>query len=171
MWQLRQFPAAWFAEFDELRYDEAAGRFTCRLEDGSTGYFMANNYDCWEAAIMTVLQTVDVPLLGREERHRAGEALEVVERDCRAQRHEWASECGLEMVEHAEPPVGLDRWVGVCEFRRRTTTAHYVAMVGAQMFEPVALQLVILQRHFGKQTHPTPRVVSGVSFKEIEVSG
>jgi hypothetical protein len=94
---------------------------TVRLPDGTVGYCVRapRTDDCWAAAVATVLQVPiqDVPDAQLDHRLRAGEKPETIDRDARAKMSQWLQGRGIRMVEHAQVPVAIPRWIGVVPLR------------------------------------------------------
>lgn len=88
-----------------------------RLGDNEIGYCMdpLRRDDCLQAAVATVTQIpVDqVPDARLDERLRAGDDPERIDRDSWEQLATWLHHRGLEAYLHNKVPIYRDRWIGV----------------------------------------------------------
>lgn len=107
-----------------------------RLRDGTTGYSMFPDRmdDCLRAAVATVLQVepraIPDPQIAR--RLLAGDDPDVITRETWALLERWLSEQGLRLLVHDTPPIGADRWIGVCA---GATAADTAAVVDEHLFD------------------------------------
>jgi hypothetical protein len=116
-------------------------RTTVQLPDGAIGYYErpARTDDCFAACLATCLQVpiADVPDPRLDERVRAGESVEEVNRSAWESLLAWLQSRGLQMFGHDTPPVGLPRWIGVIPFPGDFND-HCLVMSGAEiLFDPV----------------------------------
>jgi len=115
---------------------------TTTLPDGSTGWYVRapRGDDCWAACVSSCLQVPieQVPDPQLDERLRAGDAPEDIDRESGQEEERWLSERGLHLVAHRPAPVWLPRWVGVVPLRG-WFNSHSMLMCGGEvLFDPTA---------------------------------
>lgn len=94
-----------------------------RLRDGTIGYFMRREDDCFRAALATVLEVpmLEVPDWDIDVRLAAGESPDEIRASGRQALFEWLEQRNLRIVWHPTPEhrrgepvaVSLPRWIGV----------------------------------------------------------
>jgi hypothetical protein len=114
---------------------------TVRLADGSVGYYTRprRSDDCWAAAVATCLQVPieQVPDPRLDERLRAGERPEEVNRSAWAAFDQWLDGMGLGMTVHRAAPRDVGRWIGVVRFGGYFNSHTLVMSYGGILFDPV----------------------------------
>lgn len=111
---------------------------TSQLRDGTVGYHMRRDDDCWLAALATCLQVPldQVPDSRIDERLAAGESVKRIDATAWAAMLRWLDQRGLAIVKHAGKPTHLPRWIGIVPVPQ-AFASHSVVMTGDEvLFDP-----------------------------------
>ena len=92
---------------------------TCRLPDGTIGYYMRRADDCWRSAVATTLQVAPdgMPDSHTADRLRQGEPLADIEASAGREWDRWFADRSLGWVVHKCVPVDAERWIGIVPLR------------------------------------------------------
>ena len=124
-----------------LLTNRVAFRETCRLRDGTIGYYalFPRTDTCWLAAVSTVLQVPisEVPDPQVDKRRVAGEDPAEISRSAWDEFAAWLEGRGLRMVAHRAVPVPRRRWIGVVPKEGWFNDHCLVMSHGELLFDPV----------------------------------
>jgi hypothetical protein len=109
-----------------------------RLRDGTFGYSMECQTDCFQSAIATVLQVpkreVPDPQVARH--LAAGKHPIEIERLTWAQLDRWLDDRGLRLIVHRTVPVARRRWIGIVPVAGWFRSHCLVMSRGDVLFDP-----------------------------------
>jgi len=113
---------------------------TRRLADGTTGYLVRfpRTDDCFAAALATCLQVPieRVPDPCIDERLRAGDKPDDIDRDAKAELARWLTRRGLRMIVHTTVPANRCRWIGVVALEGLFVSHSMVMSFDEVLFDP-----------------------------------
>jgi hypothetical protein len=109
------------------------------LPDGSIGYHIRRDDDCWTAALATLLQVSydELPDACIDKRLALGQSPAEIDADAAGLEERWLAWRGLVLKFHTKlPPVPADRWIGVAPVEGQFQS-HALVMAGDQvLFDP-----------------------------------
>jgi hypothetical protein len=152
-----------------LEVEPDTGRpLTIQLKNGRIAYYQRREDDCQRAAVATLAQAhiSEVPDPEIDRRLAAGEDPARIARDANAALQAWAAQYGLRIVQHADPPVDREAWIGIVpaldggRFGSHTVVMSHDRLV----FDPAANWPV---PPGCKVASPSP-IVAGVTLDRVE---